>query len=32
VKLRLVADRINELSERWSACPIDERRALRAEA
>ena len=32
VKLRLVADRINELSERWSAYPIDDRTALRAEA
>ncbi len=32
VKLRLVADRINELSERWSAYPIDESTALRVEA
>jgi ABC-type multidrug transport system fused ATPase/permease subunit len=32
VKLRLVADMVNQLSERWSAFPIDEKTAPAAEA
>jgi hypothetical protein len=32
VKYDLVADRVNELSDRWSTVPIDQRTALRVEA
>jgi ABC-type multidrug transport system fused ATPase/permease subunit len=32
VKFGLVADRVNQLSERWSTFPADERTALRVEA
>jgi ABC-type bacteriocin/lantibiotic exporter with double-glycine peptidase domain len=32
VKYRLVADRVNQLSERWTTIPIDQRTAFRVEA
>jgi hypothetical protein len=32
VKYRLVADRVNQLSEGWTALPIDRRTAIRVEA
>jgi hypothetical protein len=32
VKYRLVADRVNQLSERWPTFPIEERKAFRVEA
>jgi hypothetical protein len=32
VNYRLVADRVNQLSEGWSSVPIEQRTALRMEA
>jgi len=32
VKYKLVADRINQLSECWSSVPVDQRTAFRVEA